>query len=106
MRKKIILIGLLLLFVSIFFSGCFFQENSILVRKTNAIPDRYVNISEQQIEQLPHLKEAILANNSIIKTPGDEFNKIYDLLMGDDNILAEYIKYHDEYYSIILGWGD
>ncbi|VVB60248.1 Uncharacterised protein [uncultured archaeon] len=64
-----------------------------------------VNMSEQQIEQFPHLKEIIHSKNmTYIATPEKEFNSLKNVL--DAANFAEYILYQHKYYRIGLSLAD
>ena len=67
--------------------------------------DMSVNISEQQMEQFPHLKDAIESENTNIGTPRDEFDALRDFLddtLVDLNNIDGFVKYQNEYYQINL----
>ncbi len=59
-------------------------------------PNSYVNISENQMQQFPHLKEAIL-NNGTAETPYEELDEVRNFLDDKD---TRNIKYQNEYYKI------
>lgn len=66
------------------------------------LDDVAINISEQQMEQFPHLKESII-NQTSIDTPIKEFNELYELLEIKN---INHIKYQNEYYELDLAFGD
>lgn len=101
MNKFIILEVVVLLSIS-GFCGCIGPTNYIRAIKLTEEPDNYVNMSEQQMVAFPHLKEAILKNESI-ETPLEEFNKLSDFLNIED---TRYIKYQNEFYKIRLVCAD
>ena len=65
------------------------------------LDDLTVNISEQQMENFPHLKEAILQSKAI-EMPRDESIELGDLLTN----VPKFIRYQNEYYEVSLGSGD
>ena len=85
--------------ILIFLSMCFSFEMEALgiwAKKSNEIPDTYVNMSEQQMAGFPHLKEAILLGN-ITKTPKEEYDCLHAFLEEHD---TWHIKYQGEYYLV------
>ncbi len=64
--------------------------------KLDEEPDSYVNITEYQMQQFPHLKEAILTNITI-DISYEELNKIRDFLDNND---TQCIKYQNDFYKI------
>jgi hypothetical protein len=56
-----------------------------------------MNITNQQIEKFPHLKEAILTNKTMMTNPHDELIELRAIL---DFFDTEIIKYQNEYYEI------
>jgi hypothetical protein len=53
-------------------------------------------MTEQQMNNFPHLKEAILTNEGI-ETPQEEMNRLRGIL---DFFDTEIIQYQNEYYEV------
>jgi hypothetical protein len=56
-----------------------------------------MNMTEEQINNFPHLKEAILTNKSGGEIPKDEWSELRGMLEFFD---TEIIHYQNEYYEI------
>jgi len=100
MKKQLILIGIAVLLLSIWFSGC--QSQGFRVYRISKEPTNYVNMTEEQMNNFPHLKEAILTNKSV-ETPQEEMSRLRGILVFFD---TEIIKYHNEYYDVGFWAGD
>ena len=94
MKKLLILIGIAVLLLSIWLSGC--QSQGFQVHRISEEPTNYVNMTEEQMNNFPHLKEAILTNKSV-ETPQEEMNRLRGILEFFD---TEIIKYQNEYYDV------
>lgn len=93
------MIAVLLICVGLY--GCsefFSEEGTIYAEKMNIKPKKFINISEQQMEQFPHLKRAINQTDSHVEPPTDEWNDLRDFF-GD---MYAYICYQSEYYYVRL----
>ena len=69
--------------------------------------DVSVNITEQQMDQFPHLKEAIKYENTHIGMPRDEFDALSNLLditVVDFTRISGFVEYENEYYQIYLAF--
>jgi len=67
--------------------------------------DASVNITEQQMDQFPHLKDAIEYENTNIGIPRDEFDALRNLLdIKEVNFkkMGGIVKYDNEYFQIDL----
>ena len=101
MNKHLIVTGTAVLLLVIGLCGCneFFGEGgTIYAEKINDESKEFVNISEQQMEQFPHLKQALNQTDSYIEPPNDEWNEIREFF-GDT---YAYIHYQNEYYYVRL----
>ena len=94
MKKLLILIGIAVLLLSVWLSGC--QSQGFRVHRISEGPTNYVNMTEEQMNNFPHLKEAILTNKSV-ETPQEEMNRLRGILEFFD---TEIIKYQNEYYDV------
>lgn len=94
MKKQLILIGIAVLLLSIWLSGC--QSQGFGVHRISEEPTNYVNMTEEQMNNFPHLKEAILTNK-LVKTPQEEMSRLRGILEFFD---IEFIKYQNEYYDV------
>jgi len=92
--KKQLIIGIAFLLLSIWLSGC--QSQGFRVYRISEEPINYVNMTEEQMNNFPHLKEAILTNKSV-ETPQEEMNRLRGVL---EYYNTDYISYQNEYYEI------
>ena len=99
MHKNILIFSAVLVLITVVvLSGCTGPTQYIRVDKYDEEPDNYINMSENQIGAFPHLKEAILNNESVV-TPQEEFYKLSNYLRAEE---TKFIKYQNEYYEINL----
>lgn len=94
MKKLLLIIGTVTLLLTICLGGC--SEYGITIKKISGEPGNSVNMTEQQMEKFPHLKQTILTNKTTI-TPDDEFFRLRAILDFFDTSI---IKYQNEYYEI------
>ena len=92
--KIISVFFLSIIIISSFLSltGCIGPTQYIDAEKVYEIPDNYVEISDEQMNDFPHLKEAINTGDGV-ETPKEEFSNLFDLLDAKD---TKFIKYNDE----------
>ena len=67
--------------------------------------DVSVNITEKQLDQFPHLEEAIENESTYIGLPRDEFDALSDLIdisVVNFTRISGFVEYENEYYQIIL----
>ena len=95
MKKQLIIVVIIVLLICIGLSGC--QGTEISPKKLNEKPDNFVNMTEEQMQNFPHLKEAIHMNKSIDITGSNEEAKLRGILEYFDTY---YICYRNEYYEI------
>jgi hypothetical protein len=62
--------------------------------KLHEVPEKYLNISNEKIEEYPYLKESIKTNKSV-KTPVHEYRMLRDLFNE-----TRFFNYNDEFYEI------
>jgi uncharacterized protein (UPF0333 family) len=84
-------------FIPQFFEGTF--DKSITAIELVEEPDIYFNVTEQHMDQFPHLKEAINSTEEHIKVTIKEWEELIQLF---DNYNTKYIKYQDKYYEILF----
>ena len=84
------------LFILFFLCGCESLENGVMAVELDETPEEFVIISEEQMDNFPHLKEAI-SLGKIVTTPLDEYKEIYNLLEDIRNI-----QYMDKFYKIMF----
>jgi len=96
MKRLAALFGISTILFFVFFSGCVFSERNIRATKLDDEPHNYINITEEQMNNFPHLKEAIITNKAI-QTPQQEFQDLDDLLRSE---FTSNIKYQNEYYEV------
>ena len=100
MNKKIIIIGIAVLLICVGLRGC--QSQGFGVHRISEEPTNYVNMTEEQMNNFPYLKEAILTNKSV-ETPQGEMNRLRGIL---EYFNTDYICYQNEYYEIGFYAGD
>jgi hypothetical protein len=93
-RKKLVFMGIVILLLTTWLSGC--QSQGIRVDKISGEYQNSVNMTEDQMNKFPHLKEAILTNK-YVETPWDEQNQLRGILEFFD---TEIIQYQNEYYEV------
>ena len=94
MKKLLLVIGIATLLLTICLNGCI--ERGIQTDKISEQPENSVNMTEQQMEKFPHLKESILKDDPV-HTPDDELIRLRAIL---DFFNTSIIKYQNEYYTI------
>jgi hypothetical protein len=102
MKKQFVMAGIAVLLICVGLSGCSGPTQLISAHKLDTEVASYVNMTEQQIEKFPHLKEAVL-NNKSVETPLEEFNEVRGILEFED---TNFIKYQNEYYEIHFAFAD
>ncbi len=102
MKRLVVLFGISTILFFVFFSGCVFPSQGICANKLDEIPDNFVNMSEQHMDEFPHLKEVVISQECV-DTPKEEFDALKDLLDTED---TDFIKYNNEYYEIVFVYGD
>ncbi len=93
-RKYHLLLVFFSLFIFLVLSGCISIDRYLDANKLDGEPEKYIVITEEQMNNFPHLKEAILTSKGV-KTPYDEYTKVDNLLEETRNI-----KYMNEFYEI------
>ena len=78
------------------FSGCEEIERGIMAKKLDEKPENFITVSEEQMINFPHLKEAIFSDKIVI-TPLKEYKEIDNFLKETRNI-----KYLNEFYEIFF----
>jgi len=94
MKKQLVILGIVTLLLTTCLSGC--SSQGITVHKISGEPRNSVNITEQQMKNFPHLKEAILTNKSV-ETSQQEMNQLRGIL---EFFNTEIIHYKNGYYEI------
>jgi len=92
--KKLVIIGIVVLLLTICLSGC--QSQGVSVDIISEEPANYVNFTEEQMNNFPHLKQAILTNGGV-ETPWDEQNRLRGIL---DFFDTQIIQYQNKYYEV------
>ena len=101
MKKQLVIIGILAILVSVGLSGC--QSQGIDVQKISGEHPNSVNMTEEQMNNFPHLKEAILTNSTGGEIPKEEWSQLQGVLMFFDTWI---IQYQNEYYEITFNVAD
>jgi hypothetical protein len=104
MKKQLVIIGFVVLLLITWLSGCQGPVQIIEARKLSGGYSNSVEMTEQQMKNFPHLKEAILTNKTVIvESPSEEMSKLRGIL---EFFNTEIIYYQNEYYEIRLRYGD
>jgi hypothetical protein len=101
MKKQLVIIGIVAILVCVGLSGC--QSQGIYVEKISGAYPNCVNMTEEQMEHFPHLKESILTNTSGGDIPKAEFDELHSLVWSYDTNI---IQYRNEYYEITFNVAD
>jgi hypothetical protein len=99
--RKIAIIVIVLMLVDVgFLTGCEMATRCIYTEKMSKGSYRSVNMTEEQMEKFPHLKESILTNKSVNLASDNDINEC-DRLSGIlEYFNTKYIYYQNEYYKI------
>ena len=101
MNKNLIVIGITIILLAVGLSGCadlFVEGGRIDAELLEDSPTNYINVTEQQLEQFPHLKQALNQTDTQIEPPIDEWNELHDFF-GDT---WANIYYQEKYYYVRL----
>jgi hypothetical protein len=101
MKRKCLAIGIILLLLTTWLSGC--PSQGISVHKISGEHPNSVNMTEEQMNRFPHLKEAILTNTSGGEVPREEWDELRGTLEFFD---TQVIRYQDKYYEIWFNVAD
>ncbi len=92
------MVGIIVIVLTVWLIVVFRPENWIRVEKLKKEPDNFLNMTEEQMQNFPHLKEAIITNKSVdVNSYQTEVSKLEGILEYFD---TRNICYHDEYYEI------
>jgi len=92
------MVGIIIIVLTIWLIFVFRPENWIGVEKLKKEPNNFLNMTEEQMQNFPHLKEAILTNKSVdVNSYQTEVSKLEGILEYFD---TRNICYRDEYYEI------
>jgi len=108
LKKQFIIIGILVI-VSVGLSGCFGPQQGIEALKLSGGYGNSVKMTEQQMNNYPHLKEAILTNKTVwVQSPSQEMNELRGIFeyFDPDDIFSDIIFYQNEYYEIRIKYAD
>jgi len=104
MKKKLIIFGIIVLFILVGLSGCYGPTTGIMIKKLNNHVGNFINMTEDQMRKFPHLKEAILKNKTVeVSSPSQEINELQGILQYFD---TDVIFYRNEYYEIRIFFAD
>ena len=109
MKKQLLIIGIIALLVSVGLSGCYGPQQCIEAHKLSGGYGNSVNMTEQQMNNFPHLKEAILTNKTVyVGSPSQEMDKLRGIFeyFDPDDIFSDIIFYQNEYYEIRISYAD
>jgi hypothetical protein len=88
-------------FLSMIISGCddlMGDNGDIFAERIFENPQSYINLTLENIEKYPHLREALNQTGQHIETPRDEWYALKDFF-GDS---FKYIYYQERYYYVRL----
>jgi hypothetical protein len=109
MKKQLVTIGIVALLVCVGLSGCIGPSQGIRAQKLKGGAGNSVNMTEQQMKNFPHLKEAILTNKTVVvESPSQEMDQLRGIFeyFDPDNIFSDIISYQNEYYEIRINYAD
>ena len=109
MKKQLVIIGIVVILVTVGLSGCNGSKQGIEARKLSRGYGNSVKMTDQQMNNFPHLKEAILTNKTVyVESPSQEMDKLRGILeyFDTDNIFSDIIFYQNEYYGITIKYAD
>ena len=109
MKKQLVIIGILTLIVTNCFSGCYGPTQGISALKLSGRYGNSVNMTEQQMNNFPHLKEAILLNKTVeVASPSQEMDMLRGIFeyFDPEDIFPDIIFYQNEYYEIRIYYAD
>ena len=109
MQKQIVIRGILTLLLIACFCGCYGPSQGIRARKVSGEHGNSVNMTEQQMKNFPHLKEAILHNETVeVASPSQEMDMLRGIFEYFDpqDIFPDIIFYQNEYYEIGIYYAD
>lgn len=85
-------------------SGCIGQSEGIHTIKLNEPVSYFINMTEEQMQNFPHLKESILKNKTVeVPYPYAEISELKGILEYFD---TDFIYYQNEYYEIQIYYAD
>ncbi len=109
MKKQLVTIGIVALLVCVVLSGCIGPSQGIRAQKLKGGAGNSVSMTEQQMKNFPHLKEAILTNKTVVvDSPSQEMDKLRGIFeyFDPDDIFSDVIFYQNEYYEIRIIYAD
>ena len=65
--------------------------------KVDEEPDNYINMTEELMDNYPYIKKAIDSGGNYTQIPGEELDRVQELLENND---TDFIKYRNKYYEI------
>ena len=109
MKKQRVIIGIVVILMCVGLTGCNGPRQGIAALKLSGGYGNSVNMTEQQMNNFPHLKEAILTNKTIyLESPSQEMDKLRGIFeyFDPDDIFSDIIFYQNEYYEIRIMYAD
>lgn len=109
MKNQLLIIAILILLLTTCYSGCYGPSQGIRARKLSGEYSNSVNMTEQQMKTFPHLKEAILNNETVeVPSPSQEIDMLRGIFEYFDpqDIFPDIIFYQNEYYEIRIYYAD
>lgn len=104
LKKQIIVLGLVVLLICVGLSGCIFGPRYYIeAERVDEEPDLYINMTEELMDNYPHLKKAIGLGGNYTQIPQEELDRVEELLEKYDTY---FIKYRDKYYEIGIACSD
>lgn len=109
MKNQLLSIGILILLIITYFSGCYGPSQGIRARKLHGEYGNSVNMTEQQMNNFPHLKEAIIHNKTVeVASPSQEMDMLRGIFEYFDpqELFPDILLYQNEYYEIRIYYAD
>jgi len=109
LKKQLVIIGIIAILVCVGLIGCIGPSQGIRAQKLKGGAGNSVNMTEQQMKNFPHLKEAILNNKTVeVASPSQEMDMLRGIFEYFDpqDIFPDIIFYQNEYYEIRIYYAD
>jgi len=104
MKIRLIIVGITILLIIVGLSGCTGPKQIIEAVKLNGLNYKSVNMTEEKMQNFPHLKQAILTNKTVdVSSPSEEMSELRGIL---EYFNTDIICYQNEYYEIQIRYAD
>ncbi len=104
LNKHLVIIAIAVLLICVGLSGCIFGPRYYIeAERVDEEPDIYINMTEELMDNYPHLKKAIGLGGNYTQIPLEELDRVEELLENNDTY---FIKYRNKYYEIGIACSD